>query len=738
MSNPFLTPSTLDHQLPPFAEIRDEHYLPAFDAGFAEHLAEIDAITSSQETPTFENTVVALERAGRTLGRVSGVFFSNSVSHATAAVQEIEQQISPRIAEHEDNIMLDRALFERLRQVPLDGLDDESTRLVQEYLKSFVRAGAELDDDAQATLRRLNAELSTLSTEFSQRLLKDTNDSALLLDAAEELDGLSADAVSAAANAAADAGHEGKYLLTLILPTTQPALESLTDRDVRRRLHEASVTRGARGNDADTLATATRMAALRAERAALLGFDTHAAAATDNQTAPSLEAILDRMRELAAPAVRNARAEAAELEAEAGHPIEPWDWEYYAARVRKAKFDVDLDALRPYFELERVLQDGVFHAATRLYGLTFTERPDLVGYHPDVRVWEVFDEDGSALGLFLGDYYTRDTKSGGAWMNSFVHQSALEGTRAVVVNNLNISRPAAGEPTLLSYDQVVTLFHEFGHALHGLFSDVTYPKFSGTAVPRDFVEYPSQVNEMWILWPEIVANYARHHETGKALPQEVIDRIHAAGTWGEGFETTAYLGAALLDLAWHSLPAGREIADPLAFEATALAEAGVDFAPVPPRYRTSYFKHIFAGGYAASYYAYIWSELLDADTVEWFRSSGGPTRENGEHFRRELPSRGNSIDPPQAVRNSRGREAELRPLRASRARPRCPRTAEDASAPQRRNGRTHRGDARTQDRTAARAAVLSCVVLPCVCVRRTGPATSRARRAGAAPGSRPR
>ncbi|WP_434994518.1 M3 family metallopeptidase [Arthrobacter sp. Ld5] len=662
MSNPFLEPSTLDYQLPPFAAIRDEHYLPAFDAGFAEHIAEIDRITGSGEPASFENTLVALERAGGTLDRVSRVFFSNSVSHATEAIQELEQRIAPRLAEHEDNIKLNRALFERIREVPLDGLDAESVRLVEEYLRSFVRAGAELDDDAQATLRGLNAELSALSTEFSQKLLKDTNDSALLLDSPAQLDGLSADAVSAAATAAAEAGHEGKYLLTLILPTAQPALESLTDRDVRRRLHEASVTRGARGNDADTLAVAVRMAALRAERAALLGFYTHAAAATDNQTAPSLEAILDRMRVLAAPAVRNARAEAAELEAEAGHPIEPWDWAFYAAKVRKARFDVDLEALRPYFELERVLVDGVFHAANRLYGLTFTERPDLTGYHPDVRVWEVFNEDGSGLGLFLGDFYTRDTKSGGAWMNSFVDQSHLEGTRAIVINNLNISTPGAGEPTLLSYDQVVTLFHEFGHALHGLFSDVTYPLFAGTSVPRDFVEYPSQVNEMWILWPEIVAHYARHHETGEALPQDVIDRIHAAGAWGEGFETTAYLGATLLDLAWHSLPAGTVIEDPLAFEAAALTNAGIDFAPVPPRYRTSYFKHIFAGGYAASYYAYIWSEMLDADTVEWFKSSGGLTRENGDHFRRELLSRGNSIDPLEAFRRFRGRDADLQPL----------------------------------------------------------------------------
>ena len=662
MSNPFLEPSTLPYQLPPFDRIEDGHYLPAFEAGFAEQLAEIGAITATPEPADFENTISALERSGQVLQRVAAAFSNRSSADSTAAIQEIETRIAPRLAEHSDNIHLDRALFERLKAVPADGLDAEPARLLAEYLRRFTAAGAELDDAAQARLRGLNAELSELSTEYQQRLLRDTNASALLLDTAAELDGLPADDISAAAAAAVAAGHPGKYLLTLILPTNQPAMALLTDRAVRRRLYELSVNRGFHDGRDNTLELAARMAALRADRAALLGFDTYAAAATDDQTAPSLGAIRERLAALAGPAVRNARAEAAELEADAGHPLEPWDWAFHSERVRRSKYDVDLAALRPYFELDRVLKDGVFFAAGQLYGLRFTERPDLIGYHPEVRVWEVFNEDGSGLGLFLGDYYTRDTKNGGAWMNSFVDQSQLLGTRAIVVNNLNIPKPPPGEPTLLSFDEVVTAFHEFGHALHGLFSNVTYPTFSGTSVPRDFVEYPSQVNEMWMLWPEVVTNYARHHETGEALPQEVIDRVTAASTWGEGFATTEYLGATLLDLAWHSLTPGTPVEDPAAFEQRALHEAGVDFALVPPRYRTGYFKHIFAGGYAAAYYAYIWSEVLDADTVEWFKSSGGLTRANGDTFRTELLSRGNSIDPLQAFRNFRGRDAELEPL----------------------------------------------------------------------------
>lgn len=662
MSNPFSSTSTLPYQLPPFAQIREEHYLPAFEEGINSHLAEIESIAANPEPPTFDNTIVALELAGQTLQRVARVFFNASSAHSTEGVQAIEQEMAPRLAAHEDNIYLNAALYERVSSVPVDGLDDESSRLADEYRRRFVRAGAQLDLVAQQRLRELNGEISRLSTEFGQRLLRDTNGSALLCDDRSELEGLSDDDVASAADAATAAGHEGKYLLTLILPTSQPALSILSNRQTRRRLYEASVNRGFRDNEHNTTGIAAQLAALRAERAALLGFANHAEVATDNQTAPSLEAIHAMLERLAKPAVRNAKAEAQELEAAAGHPIEAWDWAYYSEKVRAERFDVDLAALRPYFELDRVLKDGVFFAANKLYGLTFHERPDLQGYHPDVRVWEIREEDGTELGLFLGDYYTRDTKNGGAWMNSFVEQSKLNGTRAVVINNLNVSKPPAGEPTLLTYDEVRTTFHEFGHALHGLFSDVTYPLFSGTSVPRDFVEYPSQVNEMWILWPEVVANYARHYETGEPLPQLTIDKLVAAGQWGEGFATTEYLGAALLDLAWHELAPGTTVENPEAFERQALQDAGVDYAPVPPRYRTGYFKHIFSGGYSAAYYAYIWSEVLDADTVEWFKESGGLTRQNGQHFRKELLSRGYSIDPLEAFRTFRGRPAAIEPL----------------------------------------------------------------------------
>ena len=667
MDNPFTSPSTLPYQLPDFSRMPEDAFLPAFDAGIREHAAQIEAIAGNPEAPDFGNTIAALERSGQALGRTAVVFFTLCAAHATDGVQRIQQEISPRLAAHEDAVYLNRNLFERVDAVAgqADVLDEEQARLVSEYRRRFIRAGAQLDDAGQDRMRELNARLSELSTEFSQRLLKDTNNSALVVDTAAELDGLSDDDIAAAAAAATEAGHDGKYLLSLVLPTPQPALSSLTRRDTRRRLHEASLQRGFRDNGNNTLSIAAEMAALRAEKAALLGFASHAEYATDDQTAPSLDAIHQILDKLTPAAVRNAKAEAEQLRAAAqrdGHELAAWDWAFYSEQVRREKFDVDLAALRPYFELERVLTDGVFYAANRLYGLTFTERTDLAGYHPDVRVWEVKNEDGTGLGLFLGDYYTRDTKNGGAWMNSLVHQSRLLGEPPVVINNLNISKPSAGEPTLLTFDQVVTAFHEFGHALHGLFSDVTYPQFSGTAVPRDFVEYPSQVNEMWMLWPEVVTNFARHYATDEPLDQEVIDKVLAASVWGEGFSTTEYLGATLLDLAWHELAPGETVADPEAFEARALAEAGVDLDLVPPRYRTGYFKHIFAGGYSAAYYAYIWSEVLDADTVEWFKENGGLTRENGERFRTLLLSRGNSIDPLQAFRAFRGRDAAIEPL----------------------------------------------------------------------------
>lgn len=665
--NPLLQPSSLPFGLPDFTAINVTHYLPAFERGFEQHLAEVKAIRDNPEQADFENTAVAMERSGTLLQHVANVFFNFSSANADDEIRRIEKDIAPRLSEHADAIQLDSALYERFAEIDTADLQGEDLRLVQEYLDDFRRLGAALDDEAKARLRALNTELAELSTQFGQDSVANMNNAAVLVTDRAELAGLSDVEISAAAEAAAQADQPGNYLLTLILPSGQPALASLENRELRKRLHTASVERGAGGTGIDplhidTLQTAKKMAVLRAERAELLGFANHAEYETANQTAPSLADIGNMLGKLAPAAVRNAEAEATALAEQAGHPIEAWDWSYYAEKVRTARYDVDLATLKPYFELDRVLNDGVFFAANRLYGLTFEIRDELTGYHPDVRIWEVKNRDGSSLGLFLGDYFTRDGKNGGAWMNELVAQSGLLGDQAVVVNNLNISKPAAGEPALLSYDEVVTCFHEFGHALHGLFSDVNYPRFSGTNVPRDFVEYPSQVNEMWILWPEVVANYARHYETGEALPTEVIGKLRAASLWGEGFSTTEYLGAALLDQAWHQIEAGADPGDPLEFEQAALRQAGVALQQLPPRYRTGYFNHIFAGGYSAGYYAYIWSEVLDADTVEWFRENGGLTTANGDHFRRELLSTGNRIDPLQAFRNFRRQDANIQPL----------------------------------------------------------------------------
>lgn len=663
MTNPLLSPSTLPYGLPPFADIDDAHYAEAVEAGLAEHLAEIQAIVDTPAAPTFENTALAMERSGRLLDRAAASFFTLVSADASDTIRDLETRLSPLLAAHQDAVYLNRGLYERFAALDATVLDAESARLVEEYLKEFRASGIQLDDAGQERLRDVNAELSRLGTEFGQRVKEGMKSAALLLDDAADLAGLPADDVASAAEAARTAGHEGKFLLTLIQPSNQPAMAALANREIRRRLYEASIGRGSDGGSFDVLDLVKDMVRLRAEKASLLGFANFAELSVDRQTAPDFQAVQAMMSRLAPAAVRNADAEAEALAGAAGHPLEAWDWAYYSAKVKRERYAVDEQALRPYFELDRVLNDGVFFAANALYGVTFHERADLAGYHPDVRVWEVKNSDGTDLGLFLGDYYTRETKRGGAWMNSIVEQSGLLNTRPVVINNLNISKPPAGEPTLLTLDELRTTFHEFGHALHGLFSAVTYPRFSGTNVPRDFVEYPSQVNEMWIMWPEVLANYARHHATGEPLPQETVDKLNAAQLWGEGFGTTEYLGAALLDLAWHVLDGSDIPDDAVEFEAKALAAAGVAHGLIPPRYRTGYFQHIFAGGwYAAGYYSYIWSEVLDADTVEWFKENGGLSRANGNFFRAELLSRGNSRDPLESFRAFRGRDSDLGPL----------------------------------------------------------------------------
>jgi peptidyl-dipeptidase Dcp len=668
--NPFAAPSDLPFGLPRFADIRISDYLPAFDAGAAAQLTEIDSIVADAGPPTFDNTVLAMEKSGRLLGRVLSVFFNLASSDSTPQMQQLETEISPRNAAHNDAIKLNPGLFARIEAVHAArhdaDLSDEQVALVERYLLDFVLAGARLDEPGRERLRALNQQIAGLGTQFTQNLLKDTEASALLLESADQLAGASADAVVAAQAAAEKRGEPGKYLITLILPSSQPMLSSLTDRDVRSRLYEASVNRASAG-EYDNAPIAARMAQLRAEAAQLLGFPTHADRMVADQTAKTSAAVDAMLAELVRPAMANARAEAellAEFAERDGVTLEPWDWAFYSDKVAAERYRVDTAALRPYFELDRVLQDGVFFAAQEVYGISFRVRDDIAAYHPEVRVWEVLDTDGQAIGLYLGDYFTRDTKRGGAWMNSFVEQNDLHDEKPVVVNNLNIPKAPDGQPTLLTLDEVRTLFHEFGHALHGLFSRVSYPRLSGTNVPRDFVEFPSQVNEMWVRWPEILENYAVHCETGAKLPMEQVAAIKAAELWGEGFRTAEYLGATLLDQAWHRIPVGEMIEDAADFEDRALENAGVASDLIPPRYRTTYFQHVFSGDgdYSAGYYSYIWSEVLDAGTVEWFEANGGLTRENGDAFRRKLLSVGGSRDPVQAFSDVVGHAPDIAPL----------------------------------------------------------------------------
>jgi peptidyl-dipeptidase Dcp len=668
--NPFATPSDLPFRLPRFSAIRTEHYLPAFEAGAAAQLAEIDAIVGAAEPPTFDNTLLAMEKSGRLLGRALSVFFNLASSDSTSQMQQLETEIAPKYAAHNDAIKLNPGLFARIDAVHAArhdaDLSDEQIALVERYHTDFVLAGAGADESARQRLRVLNQQIAGLGTLFTQNLLKDTEASAVLLDRVDDMAGASSDAVAAARAAAQKRGEDGKYLITLILPSSQPLLSSLTDRDVRSRLYEASVNRASAG-EYDNAPIAAQMAQLRAEAAQLLGFPTHADRMVADQTAKTSAAVDAMLAKLVPPTMANATAEAellAEFAERDGVTLEPWDWEFYSDKVIAERYQVDTAALRPYFELDRVLRDGVFFAAEKVYGITFRLREDLEAYHPEVRVWEVLDTDGQAIGLYLGDYFTRDTKRGGAWMNSFVEQNDLHGEKPVVVNNLNIPKAPDGQPTLLTLDEVRTLFHEFGHALHGLFSRVSYPRLSGTNVPRDFVEFPSQVNEMWVRWPEILDNYAVHHDTGAKLPVEQVEAIKEAELWGQGFRTAEYLGATLLDQAWHRIPAGEIIEDAADFEDRALQNAGVASDLIPPRYRTTYFQHAFSsdGDYSAGYYSYIWSEVLDADTVEWFEANGGLTRENGDVFRRKLLSVGGSKDPVRAFTDVVGHAPDIAPL----------------------------------------------------------------------------
>ena len=671
--NPFSAISALPYQYPPFNEIRDAHYAPAFEEGMRQQRTESNAIADNPAPATFDNTIVAMERSGLLLARVSRVFFNLTGADTNDALEDLQRELSPKLSAHRDAIMHNAKLFARVQALydvrATLGLDPESMRLLERYRTDFIRAGARLSAGDKEKMQRLNRELATLSTKFSQNVLKEINASAVVVETRAELAGLPHYAIAAASEAAKVRGQDGNYVIALINTTEQPPESTITNRALRQRLHDTSVARGSRGGEFDNRFVVLQLAKLRAERARLLGYPNHAAYVLEDETALTTTAVNKLLAELAAPAVANARREAAAIQAQidaekGGFQLAPQDWAYYTEKVRKARYDFDESELRPYFELESVLQNGVFFAASKLYGLSFRERKDLPVYQPTVRVFEVFNADGSPLALFLADFYARKSKRGGAWMNAYVAQSDLMGTKPVVGNHLNIPQPPAGEPTLLTLDEVKTMFHEFGHALHGMFSQVRFPRFSGTSVPRDFGEYPSQVNEMWDDWPEVLQNYAKHYQTGAPMPQALLDKVRATRKFNQGFATTEYLAAALLDQRWHQLAPEQVPADAIAFEAAALKQDGVDFAPVPPRYRSTYFSHVFASpiGYSAGYYAYIWSEVLDADSVEWFKENGGLTRNNGDWFRQQVLSRGGSADAMTLFRSFRGRDPSITPL----------------------------------------------------------------------------
>lgn len=669
--NPLLKESSLDLQYPPFDKIKDSDFAPAYEQGMADQMKEMEAIASNSEPPTFENTIVELEKTGDLLGRVDRIFSNLSAANTNPALQKIETEMAPKQAAHADAIYLNGPLFKRIETLYNDRaklkLDEESTWLIERYYKDFVRAGAKLSDADKTKLKKMNAELAELQTKFSQFVLKEKNAESIVVDKEADLAGFSAPEIAAARAAAKEEKKDGKFVLPLQNTTEQPPLTSLKNRPLREKIMKTSLARNGHGGEWDTRPVVLQLVKLRAERAALLGYPSHAAYQLEDQTAHDVATVNKLLAQLAPLAVANARKEAADMQKlidqEKGNfQLASWDWAFYSDKVREARYAFDEAQIKPYFELNHVLIDGVFYAATQLYGITFKERKDLPVYQPDVRVFDVFDKDGKPLAIFLADYYARASKRGGAWMNEYVNQSELLGTKPVVANHLNIPKPEAGQPTLLTYDEVRTAFHEFGHALHGMFSKVKYPRFSGTSVPRDFVEYPSQVNEMWMAWPSVLQNYAKHYQTGAPMPKELLDKVLAAEKFNQGFKTTEYLAAAMLDQSWHQLKPSEVPNDVLAFETSALKKAGVDFAPVPPRYRTTYFSHAFAGGYSAGYYSYIWSEELDADSVEWFKENGGLKRENGDHFRDTLLSRGGSQDAMKLFKNFTGRDPYLEPL----------------------------------------------------------------------------
>jgi peptidyl-dipeptidase Dcp len=670
-SNPFSAASTLQYHAPPFDRIKDADYQPAMEAGMRQQIAEMEAIASQSAAPTFDNTIVPMERSGALLTRVAKVFNAVTGANTDDTLQHIQEVVAPKLAAHSDAIYLNGVLFQRVKSIydRREALEfnPEQKFLVELYYKNFIRAGAQLAEADKTRLRALNQEESKLTTDFQNKLLAATKVGALVLDSPAQLDGLSDGEIAATVEAAKSRGLTGKWVIPLQNTTQHPAQASLKNRAVRERLFIASTTRAEHGDSTDTRDIVKRLGQLRPDRAKLLGFPTYSAYALDNQMAKTPEAAAKLLTDLVPAATAKARFEAAQMQTlidsqNGGFKLAPWDWQYYSEQVRKAQYALDESQLKPYFELDRVLRDGVFFAANQLYGLTFKERKDIPVYHPDVRVFEVFDTDGKSMALFYADYFKRDNKSGGAWMDSFVDQSGLIGTKPVIFNVANFTKPAPGQPALLTFSDVTTMFHEFGHALHGMFSNVQYPTVSGTNVPRDFVEFPSQFNEHWALDPKVFANYAKHYQTGELMPQLLVNKVKKAKTFNQGFATTEYLAASLLDIAWHTLPPGSPQQDVDAFETTALQRYNIAMYEVPPRYRTTYFAHIWSGGYASSYYAYLWSEVLDDDAYSWFVEHGGLLRTNGQRFRDMVLSRGGTQDAGSLYRAFRGRDPSVESL----------------------------------------------------------------------------
>ena len=666
-NNPFMKKSSLQYQAPEFDKIKDEHFKPAFDFGLKQNISEIEKIANNTETPTFENTVLALEKSGEVLKRAQIVFYNLTGSNTNPTLQKIEEEYAPIFAAHSDKIYLNSKIFNRIKAVKTDGLDAEDKRLIEVYKQRFELAGANLTDAQKEQMKAINAELATLSTQFTSKLLEARKKGAVLINDVKELDGLSADEIAAAATDAKNAGQEGKYLLTLLNTTQQPLLQNLKNRATREKLFKASWYRAEKGDENDTRAILEKTAKLKMDKAHLMGKSSYAELNLMDQMAKKPENALKLLSQLANPAVAQAKKESDDIqklidEQKGGFSVEPWDWNFYAEQVRKAKYDLDENQIKPYYEVSTVLEKGVFYAAEKFYGITFKERKDLPVYHPDVVAYEVFDRDGKSLAIYYLDFYTRDNKNGGAWMSNFVEQSFTTNTKPVIVNVFNYQKPAPGKPSLISYDDVSTMFHEFGHTLHGLFANQKYTTISGTNVPRDFVEFPSQINEFFALEPAVLKNYALHYETKQPMPTALVEKIKKAATFNQGYATTELVSAATLDMAWHSVTSENQFKPTLEFEKDVLQKYGFTLPQVPPRYHTPYFAHIWGGGYSAGYYAYMWSDMLNSAAWDWIKNNGGMTRENGDRFRKHILSVGNSVDLNQAFRDFTGKDPEITPL----------------------------------------------------------------------------